>query len=141
MANKGQFNSFISKHKIPSHPRYVRFFRSYIFELALDMNFAYKDAVSIKAAFTEAANNIIEHAYSGNFNLPIIIEVHRHADRLEIYLRDYGRKVRRSEIKSRPLSDYRENGLGVYFIESLMDYINYDTTLEKGTLLKMVKRV
>jgi len=133
--------TLISKHKIPSHPRYVRFLRTFIFQLALDMNFGYHDAASIKAAFTEAANNIIQHAYDGDFTLPIIIEIHRFSDRIEIYLRDFGRKVARSQIKSRALKDYRESGLGVYMMERMMDYINFDTTLEKGTLLKMVKRI
>ncbi len=134
-------NSLVSKHKIPSHPRYVRFMRTYIFQLAIDMGFAYKDAIDIKAAFTEAANNIVQHAYSGSFDLPIIIEIHRLENRIEIYMKDYGRKVARSEIKSRPLNDYQENGLGVFLMERLMDYISYDTSLEKGTVLKMVKRI
>ena len=105
------------------------------------MGFAYREALNIKAAFTEAANNVIQHAYSGNYNLPIIVEFHRLHDRLEIYIKDYGKKVSRAQIKSRPLSEFRESGLGVFFMERLMDYINFDTTQEKGTLLKMVKRI
>ncbi|MDH5719554.1 MAG: ATP-binding protein [Spirochaetia bacterium] len=131
----------VCEHTVPSHPRYVRFIRKYLLEMALDMGFAYRDAVNIKAAFVEALNNVIEHAYKGKTNMPIHLEFYRYDDRLEILIRDYGEKVARSEIKPRDLGEYVDGGLGVYLMEKLMDYVDYDTTVDAGTRLKMVKKL
>nr|MDH5716442.1 ATP-binding protein [Spirochaetia bacterium] len=131
----------LCSHTVPSHPRYIRFLRKYLFELALDMGFAYRDAVNIKAAFVEALNNVIEHAYKGKTDMPINLDFYRYDDRLEIIIRDYGKKVPRSEIKSRDMSEYQDGGLGVFLMEKLMDYVDYDTTVDAGTRLKMVKKL
>ena len=131
----------ISKHKFPSHPRYSRFFRQYAFNLSLDMGFTREVASNIQVSISEALANVIQHAYKNQHDLPIVLEFYKYETKLEIHIQDYGVRVPRGEIKSRPLDEVRESGLGVYIMEKFMDYINYNTSGEKGTLLIMTKNL
>jgi anti-sigma regulatory factor (Ser/Thr protein kinase) len=61
--------------------------------------------------------------------------------RLDVTLRDWGRKVDPASIQPRELSDIRPGGLGVHFIREIMDEAVYDPTPETGTELRMTKRL
>ena len=65
----------------------------------------------------------------------------RYNDRIEVKIIDRGGKVPRSQIKSHPLDDLITSGLGVYLIENIFDYVNYNITQEDiGTELTLIKR-
>ncbi|RMI01655.1 MAG: ATP-binding protein, partial [Calditrichaeota bacterium] len=80
------------------------------------------------------------HAYGGPGNQPIIIQIHIREDRLEIVLRDFGIKADPEKIRSRSLDDVRPGGLGVHLIHSAMDTVEYDTTVEEGNRLILMKQ-
>jgi anti-sigma regulatory factor (Ser/Thr protein kinase) len=71
------------------------------------------------------------------------IEVHLgiHEGRLDVMLRDWGRKVDPASIQPRDLADIRPGGLGVHFIREIMDDAVYDPTPATGTELRMTKKV
>ncbi len=115
--------------------------RKYAFQFAHDLGFSKLEAYNIQVAFTEALNNVIQHAYKRCYEMPILVEFHKYSNRIEIHIRDYGIRTPRSEIKSRPLDEFREGGLGVYLMEEFMDYLNYDTSYSKGTKLIMTKHL
>ena len=69
----------------------------------------------------------------------IIIQATLFSDKLEIALRDFGKKVPKDKIVSRPLEHIRPGGLGVYFINEIMDKVEYDTSPKLGTILRLVK--
>ena len=81
------------------------------------------------------------HAYKGKKNRPIITEFRKYQDRLEICIRDYGIQVPRSKIQAHPLDEFRNSGLGLYLMEEVMDYLNYNTSSPGGTELIMVKNL
>ena len=97
--------------------------------------------MNIQSAFNEALYNIMRHAYRGKRNLPIITEFRKYKDRLVVWTKDYGVQVLRSEIRARPLDEFRRTGLGLYIMEEVMDHLNYDTSFEKGTELTMSKKL
>lgn len=93
----------------------------------------------------EALTNIIRHAYGGASGGPIEIELTPFAEPtgggVRICLRDFGRCVDHSRIKSRDLSDVRPGGLGVHIMKKCMDRVDYQPLEGGGTVLTMVKNL
>ena len=108
--------------QIPSHPRYISTTRNFFFHLALEQGFSLMDSVDLKLILGEALTNVIKHAYEGKNDQPIFIEFFFDKDRLEIRIRDYGKKALPNDLKSFDLSDYREHGIGLFMIKQLTDY-------------------
>ena len=91
----------------------------------------------------EALTNIIRHAYKGADDRPIDIELTPLGEGpprgLRIRIRDYGRHVDPSRIRSRDLHDVRPGGLGVHIMTHCMDELEYRPADGGGTVLTMVK--
>ncbi len=58
---------------------------------------------------------------------------------LGIHLRDFGQQRDPSQFKSRDLDAVEPGGLGMHFIYSTMDVVEYDTSTSVGTLMRMQK--
>jgi len=81
---------------------------------------------NIQLAVDEAVTNIIKHAYKGeNKNNIIKIELEFKNKIFLIHLYDNGIKVDKKNIKPRSLDNIKPGGLGVYFIDQLMDETKY----------------
>ena len=91
----------------------------------------------------EALTNVIRHAYDGDAEQPIEIDLTPLGDSgsegLSVRLRDYGKTVDPSKIRSRDLSDVRPGGLGVYIMNTCMDRVQYRPAKGSGTELILVK--
>ncbi len=124
---------------IPSNPKYLRALRAAVDEVTYEMGFSVKARSEIIQAIVEACTNVIKHSYDGNFNKKIILVLKELTDRLEVIVKDLGKKVHPTRIKHRELHDVKPGGLGVYIIKQSMDMVWYDMTPRKGTELKMVK--
>lgn len=124
---------------IPSNPKYLRALRAIVDEVTYEMGFTAKARSEIIQAIVEACTNVIKHSYDGNFEKKIILILRQLADRLEVIVKDLGKKVHPARIRHRDLHDVKPGGLGVYIIKQSMDMVWYDMTPRKGTELKMVK--
>ena len=81
---------------------------------------------NIQLAVDEAVTNIIKHAYKGeNKNNIIKIELEYKNKKFLIHLYDNGIKVDKKDIKTRSLDNIKPGGLGIYFIDQLMDETKY----------------
>lgn len=102
-------------------------------------------AGNIVLSLDEAMTNVIKHAYDGASNKPIEIELESfNSDNRAgvcIRLRDFGKCVHRSEIKSRDLADVRPGGLGVHIMTECMDSVDYAPANGGGTTLTMIKNL
>jgi anti-sigma regulatory factor (Ser/Thr protein kinase) len=125
--------------KFPSEPKFLKIVRSTISHVCETMGFSQEDTNNVTLAVDEACSNIIKHSYCGATNQLIEVIIHLHHDRLEVLLRDFGKKVDVSQIKSRQLDDVRPGGLGVHLIKSVMDIVNYENQSEAGNELQLVK--
>ncbi|OFX12908.1 MAG: hypothetical protein A2516_03955 [Alphaproteobacteria bacterium RIFOXYD12_FULL_60_8] len=93
-------------------------------------------------AIDEACQNIIRHAYKGQPEGTIELELWHHGDRIEVHLIDRADRIDPSLIKPRDLSDVRPGGLGTHFINEVMDEVVYDVPADGvGNLLRMTKRI
>ena len=125
--------------KLPSDPQFLKIIRSGISHISKICGFSNEESNAVTIAVDEAASNIIKHTYNGAKNELIVVNFRILEDRLEVVLRDFGKKVDPETIKSRDLNEIRPGGLGVHLIKSTMDVVNYDNSFEVGNQLTMVK--
>ena len=128
---------------IPAASEFIAVARLTVSGISSRMNFAVNDIEDIKVALSEACTNVIQHAYEPDQQAMIDIDFHLFPDRLEIIVQDQGRGFNTQHIKSPKIdSDNPELfglGLGLVFIQSLMDEASIDSEFGKGTTLKMIK--
>lgn len=122
-----------------SNPKYLRLIRSIVLQSGLLMNFSEKISKDVTLAVDEALTNIIKHSYGGHHDKEIIVRLVMSDDRLDLEIRDFGKKVDPKTIKPRKLHDIKPGGLGVFFINKIMDKVSYDISPEEGTILRMTK--
>jgi serine/threonine-protein kinase RsbW len=130
----------ILRLQIPSHPRYLSLTRSFVFNAARDNGFSLYDAADIRLIVGEAIQNIIKHAYLDQYDRPIFLDLYFLKEKLEIRIRDYGIKSKLANMKSYDISDYREEGLGLYIIRKLTDHYFLDQSMEIGNQLVLMKK-
>jgi len=101
-----------------------------------------KSTADIVLATDEACQNIIRHAYRGESDNVIELEVEHRGDRLIFSLIDHAPPIDPSQVKPRDLEDIRPGGLGTYFIRRVMDEVEFLRPASgRGNLLKMVRRI
>jgi anti-sigma regulatory factor (Ser/Thr protein kinase) len=95
----------------------------------------------------EALTNVIRHAYEGQADRPIEIELspcgseEECIDCLQVVIRDEGRSVPAEQIRSRDLEDIRPGGLGVHIMQTVMDHVDYTPRPDGGTVLTLRKNL
>ncbi len=101
-----------------------------------------KSTADIVLAIDEACQNIIRHAYRGDSDNVIELEVEHREDLLVFSLADHAPAIDPSRVKPRNLEDLRPGGLGTHFIHRVMDEVEFQRpTSGCGNLLRMVRRI
>jgi len=99
-------------------------------------------ATDVVMAVDEACQNVIRHAYRGESDGVIELEVRCAGDELRIAVRDFAPTVDPARIRPRPLDELRPGGLGTHLIRSAMDHTEFGKPPSgPGNLLRMVKRL
>ena len=86
----------------------------------------------------EALTNIYRHAYQkqpGKIHLSFQDE----EDRIEIWVRDAGKKFNPLTLPAPELPPVKPGGLGIHLIKNLMDRVEYDGGFADGNRLGLVK--
>ena len=101
-----------------------------------------KSTADIVLAIDEACQNIIRHAYHGDSDNVIELEVEHRGDRLIFSLTDHAPAIDPTGVKPRDLEDLRPGGLGTHFIRRVMDEVEFLRPASgRGNLLRMVRRI
>jgi len=133
--------------KIPCLADYVGVVRLAISGVAARLNFTIDEIEDIKISISEACTNAIQHAY-GDAPDPekdfIDIKIYIIEDKLDIIVQDYGKGFDLSTIGSKEQRIRSKEkmglGLGLTFIQSLMDDTNFNSVPGKGTTIQMKKQ-
>lgn len=72
-------------------------------------------------AVNEACMNVIQHAYGADASGDLVLEVFLYEARIRFRLVDFAAPVDLDKVTSRDLEDVRPGGLGVHFINEIMD--------------------
>jgi anti-sigma regulatory factor (Ser/Thr protein kinase) len=133
------------KLEVPSHPRVLSVVRGTVQQFAAVVGFNEAECRSIVLAVDEALANVIRHAYQGREDKGIELSCNLRCssangepDGLEFILVDHGRPAAPEQLKGRALDDVRPGGLGMHFITSIMDEVQYKP-LPRRNQLRLVK--
>ncbi len=125
----------------PARPERLQRVREQVRESALASGCGEACAADIVMAVDEACQNIIRHAYAGDPDGEIRLEIDQRDGELVFSLFDDGREVDPARVKPRDLDDVRPGGLGTHFMDQIMDEVSYSAPADGGNLLRMVKRI
>ena len=102
----------------------VRSFSREVFD-KVNINQDLKDELVL--AIAEAAQNIVKHAYKDNpdSNDIMVVEVSCVDNKLKIAFYDRGTPVDPEKVKHRELDNIRPGGLGTFFIQEIMDAVEF----------------
>ena len=101
-----------------------------------------KDIKEIELGTDEAVTNIIKHSYKEENKKNIIeVELEFLENKVIIHLYDNGTPVNEKKIKPRKLDDIKPGGLGTYFINKIMDEVNWQTSDNWTNHLTLVKKI
>jgi sigma-B regulation protein RsbU (phosphoserine phosphatase) len=97
---------------------------------------------SLVLAVDEACANVIRHAYGGACESRIELRLSQEGPELHFELRDFAPCVDPARVKPRDLDETRPGGLGINFIDTLMDSWSLQPLTDRaGNLLTMRKRL
>jgi serine/threonine-protein kinase RsbW len=113
--------------------------RHWLSEQARAAGFSDKDINNFGLVISEACANVIKHAYRGQPDHPIELQLSVDDTKLVLAIRDLGVKFDLAKYTPPDLTEPHEGGYGVFIIRSLMDEVEYDTSGEQGTTLRLVK--
>lgn len=129
--------------RVPCNPKYVRTIRRAVADFAESINMPESDIEVIELAASEAVSNIVRHAYTDckrSGGVRVRCAHRRKCFTLEVI--DNGRGFDAPPDHVVPEADFnREGGFGIILIKMLMDSVNYVSKPDRGTTIKMTKRL
>ena len=124
---------------IESEPRYLKPLRSKVRQFLERTRVSEKSIGVFLLAVGEACTNSIRHAYSGETRHKIRITVEDRSQKTVLKVRDYGRKIDLSKVKTPKLPPEKPHGLGIYLLKTIMDEVKYNTNHRLGNELILTK--
>lgn len=123
---------------IPADPASLFMVRTLVGRLSGEIGFGREECDRLVLAVDEACTNVIRHTYKNCEDGRIILTFFVKLDYLQIEIRDFGPAANPACFKSRDLQDVRPGGLGIHFIRSAVDRMEYELR-DGGMLLRLVK--
>lgn len=103
-----------------------------------------EELADIKTAVSEAVTNSIIHGYE-NIMGYVIVTCRIRDDTVEIIVEDKGKGIEDIELARQPLytthPEMERSGMGFTVMETFMDEIEVESEVNKGTRVKMIKKM
>ena len=129
---------------IPSQTRYLNLVTGMAKRASVVAGLDDATSAKVSIAVDEAVTNVIVHAYSGESDHLVDIELRFLPQSLEVHICHTGRAIRKDEVVLPDPSEYikhpRKGGLGLLLMSRFMDEIRFIETGE-GSECCMIKRV
>ncbi|CEH36068.1 ATP-binding protein [Romboutsia lituseburensis] len=123
------------KMEITSNPEYVGIIRLTTSGIANKIGFSIDDIEDMKVAVSEACTNAIKHSNDDIFYITYTML----ENGLTIEISDKGEGYNIENIPQPDLENPKENGLGLFIIQTLMDDVSIESIENQGTTIKMTK--
>ena len=128
--------------RVPSHPERLRVIRVVTAEVVQASGCSQDCVRDVVLAVDEACQSIIRHAYGGDPDREIYLDIRLDEDHIVFNIVDFADPVDVEKIRPRSLDDIRPGGLGTHFIKECMDRTEYPPPPKgAGNLLRMVKKI
>lgn len=114
-------------------------FRETLRQLLTEAGLDEKKKGEVVLALDETLSNILRHAYPAGTEGKVEVDFSDEADRIEIVVRDFGKKFDLNQVPEPLLPPEKAGGLGVYFIKKLMDKAEHDPHFHGGNRLVLTK--
>jgi len=124
---------------VPAEPAAMFMVRALVGKISEKIGFEALESDKLVLAVDEACTNVIRHAYGNSGDGRIVITFTLRLDYFEITIRDFGSGADPETFKGRDLDQIRPGGLGLHFIKSAVDKVEYAIPPGGGMLLKMIK--
>lgn len=119
----------------------LKLLRSVVRDAAICAGLARPVADNIVLAVNEACMNVIQHGYHSDPQGQIRLGIYTTAEALIFRIHDDAPCVDEKTVCSRDLDDIRPGGLGVHFINNIMDEAAFLECGKEGNLFQMVKYI
>jgi serine/threonine-protein kinase RsbW len=113
--------------------------REWVGERLREAGIPAREVDAVQLAVSEAATNVMRHAYEGKYPAAFELDLRVDAERITVLLRDEGRPFAPDGVGAPDPEALAESGYGLFLIESLMDEVTY-TPGAAGTELRLSKR-
>lgn len=136
--------------KIKATLKNVSLARVAISSFVSDYNITIDELMDIKTAVSEAVTNSIEHGYNSTGNESNIVDINckiikEEETKIEIEIIDYGIGIEDIELATTPTytskPELEHAGMGFTIMETFMDEILIDSTVNDGTKITMTKTI
>ncbi|HUS88600.1 MAG TPA: anti-sigma F factor [Desulfosporosinus sp.] len=117
--------------------------RLLIASLGAQLDLPLNDIEELKVAVSEAVSNAIIHGYHNNPNYIVYLDLDIADEILKIVVKDEGCGISNIEQAMQPAysTDPERMGLGFVFMQTFMDELRVESTLEVGTTVTMIKHL
>jgi serine phosphatase RsbU (regulator of sigma subunit)/anti-sigma regulatory factor (Ser/Thr protein kinase)/putative methionine-R-sulfoxide reductase with GAF domain len=119
--------------------QFYDFFRDVSTQIQLNSQLHFDIELSIEEALT----NVISHAYGTDETGDFVLRITDHDDWVEIMIQDWGEPFDPAEIRpfdyNAPVETRINGGMGLHFMRTLMDSVEYHFDEHDGTILTMSK--
>jgi len=117
--------------------------RLLIASVGAQLDLPLNDIEELKVAVSEAVSNAIIHGYQSNPNRIVYLDLGIADESLKIVVKDEGCGISDIEQAMQPAysTDPERMGLGFVFMQSFMDDLQVESTLEVGTTVTMIKHL
>ena|SRR5665647_1443647 len=117
--------------------------RLLIASVGAQLDLPLNDIEELKVAVSEAVSNAIIHGYQSNPNHIVYLDLDIAGDSLKIVVKDEGCGISNIEQAMQPAysTDPERMGLGFVFMQTFMDELRVESTLEVGTTITMIKHL
>ena len=128
--------------RFPSRADRLKLGRSLVRSVAQALGCSLETTHDLVLAVDEACQNVIRHAYRGSADGILELRLERDGDDLVVLIRDHAEPMDPASLRPRAAKEARGGGLGVRFIQEIMDeVVILPTPPDGGNLLKLVKRI
>ncbi len=124
-----------------SIPDNVSVARMLIASLGSQLDLSINDIEEIKVAVSEAVSNAIIHGYGNREDCLVQLKINIDEESFAIRIQDQGCGIPDVEKAMQPAysTDPERMGLGFVFMQSFMDELQVESTVDQGTTVSMVK--
>lgn len=132
----------IFKLDLPAQAHRLCDMRACLREALLSLGCAAQEACNVVLAVNEATTNVIQHGYRADPTGRIVLEVFVEGPILTVQLTDFAWPIPADRLQPRDLGEVRPGGLGLYFIQEIMDEVRLEKPpCHRGNCIVMRKRL